>query len=116
MWITLVGAAITLTLNILWIPSASEYFGGFMGSAWATLICYGVMMVISYFTGQRHYYVPYEVARLSGYALFAIALYFAGTFIDTGSTAFDLVLRNAIVLLFAGTVFVMEKPLQMLRK
>jgi O-antigen/teichoic acid export membrane protein len=116
MWITLVGAAITLTLNILWIPSASEYFGGFMGSAWATLICYGVMMVISYFTGQRHYYVPYDVPRLLGYTAFAIVLYFAGAFIDTGSTAFDLILRNAIVLLYAGTVLVIEKPLQALKK
>jgi O-antigen/teichoic acid export membrane protein len=76
MWLTLVGAAITLVLNFLWIPSQNPYTGGYMGCAWTTLICYGTMMVLSYFIGQRYYHVKYDVPRILGYIGFALALFF----------------------------------------
>lgn len=68
--ITLTGAAITIALNIWWIPLFS-----YTGSAWATLICYGFMMVASYLLGQRYYPVPYATGRLLLYLVLAIVLY-----------------------------------------
>lgn len=68
--ITLTGAALTIALNIWWIPRF-----GYVGSAWATFICYAYMMVASYWLGQKHYRVPYEVGVLLGYILFAAGLY-----------------------------------------
>jgi O-antigen/teichoic acid export membrane protein len=70
-YVSLVGAAITLILNYLWIP---KY--GYMGSAWATLFCYGSMVVISYFQGKKHYPVPYQIAKISVYMFSALLLYF----------------------------------------
>src|SRR5207253_1481711 len=40
-YLTIFGAVITLALNFYWIPRI-----GYMGSAWATLICYASMMVL----------------------------------------------------------------------
>ena len=54
-YISLFGAAITIGLNYYWIPRI-----GYMGSAWATLICYGSMMVISYVIGKKYYSIPYD--------------------------------------------------------
>jgi O-antigen/teichoic acid export membrane protein len=54
--LSLIGAIVTLTLNFALIPVL-----GYMGAAWTTLICYAVMMIISYFLGQKHYPVPYKV-------------------------------------------------------
>jgi O-antigen/teichoic acid export membrane protein len=68
--ITLTGAAITILLNIWWIPDF-----GYTGSAWATFACYAYMMVASYWMGQRYYPVPYAVKRLVGYILLAGGLY-----------------------------------------
>ncbi|MCU0387815.1 MAG: polysaccharide biosynthesis C-terminal domain-containing protein [Chitinophagaceae bacterium] len=68
--ITLTGAVITIALNLWWIP---EY--GYTGSAWATFVCYAYMMVASYWMGQRHYPVPYELKKLTGYIVFAALLY-----------------------------------------
>ncbi len=68
--ITLTGAAITIALNLWWIP---EF--GYIGSAWATFICYAYMMVASYFMGQRHYPVPYELPKLMMYIAGAAGLY-----------------------------------------
>ncbi len=56
---SIVGAIITIVLNIWLIPTMS-YFG----SAWATLAAYFSMMVISYFVGQKHYHIPYNIKKI----------------------------------------------------
>jgi O-antigen/teichoic acid export membrane protein len=114
MWLTLVGAAVTLVLNFLWIPSTG-YFGGYMGSAWATLICYALMMVMSYFIGQKYFPVPYNVSKAMGYSALGLALYFAGYYTNTGSVTGDLVFRNLIFALFVIVVLLVEKPFRFIK-
>jgi O-antigen/teichoic acid export membrane protein len=69
--VSLLGAAITLVLNFLWIPIFS-----YTGSAWATLICYFTMSVVSYFLGQKHYPIPYPTRRILAYLALALSFYF----------------------------------------
>ena len=69
-WITLGGAAITIALNIWWIP-----LFGYNGSAWATFACYAAMMVVSYYLGQRHYPVPYATKKLLAYIVIAVLIF-----------------------------------------
>lgn len=69
-YVTVIGAAITIALNIWLIPKI-----GFVGSAWATLVCYFVMTVITYFMGQHYYYVPYNVKAIGSYVLLALGIY-----------------------------------------
>ena len=61
-YIAILGAIITLVLNYIWIPVF-----GYIGSAWATLICYFIMMVASYFTGQKHFLLNYDLKRIIFY-------------------------------------------------
>ena len=61
-YISLVGAAITLFLNWLLIPSMSYY-----GSAIATIAAYGSMMIISYKLGQKYYPIPYDFNKIFSY-------------------------------------------------
>lgn len=61
-WVALLGAVITLILNILWIPKI-----GYVGSAWATLICYLAMVLMSWGLGQKYYPVPYPIVKIVGY-------------------------------------------------
>jgi O-antigen/teichoic acid export membrane protein len=70
-YITLIGVFITLTLNYLLIPYIS-----YTGSAIATMLCYGSMMVICYRWGQKVYPVPYATKKLIAY--FAIVLLLFG--------------------------------------
>jgi O-antigen/teichoic acid export membrane protein len=70
-YITLIGAGITIAVNFIFIP----YFS-YMACAWATFLCYGTMMVISYIWGQKSYPVPYPWKKLLAYIIIVVVLYF----------------------------------------
>ena len=70
--VSLAGAALTIVLNVWWIPLL-----GYVGSAWATLACYGSMAIISYLLGQKYYPVDYHVKRIIAYIGLGIGLYYA---------------------------------------
>lgn len=75
-YISIFGAILTLVFNFLLIPS-----WGYMGSAVATLLAYGAMMVISYVLGARYYPIPYDKKAIGCYLGVSIglsALYFYG--------------------------------------
>jgi O-antigen/teichoic acid export membrane protein len=70
-WITILGAAITLGINWFFIP----YFS-YLACAWATFICYGTMMVISFIWGQKAYPIPYAWKKLIAYIAIVVAIFF----------------------------------------
>lgn len=72
--VSLFGAGLTIALNIYWIPVYS-----YMGSAYATLICYAAMAALSYALGQKYYPVAYDMKSLLGYIGLGVGLYFAST-------------------------------------
>lgn len=61
-YISIVGAILTLVLNYLLIPKYNYY-----GSAIATIVAYGSMMVISYVLGNKYYPIPYDMNKIGGY-------------------------------------------------
>jgi O-antigen/teichoic acid export membrane protein len=67
MFFSLIGAFITIIINVLLIPII-----GFIASAWATLFAYGSMMLLSYFIGKKHYPVPYKLKKSGSYLIAAI--------------------------------------------
>ncbi len=69
-YFSILGAIVTITFNFLLIPRM-----GYMGAAWATFLCYGLMMVTAYATGQRHYPIGYETRKMSIYLGAAVALF-----------------------------------------
>jgi O-antigen/teichoic acid export membrane protein len=69
-YVTLMGALITIVLNIFLIPKF-----GYTGAAWATFFCYAYMMVISYYQGQKYYPIPYARKKLITYVVISALLY-----------------------------------------
>jgi len=102
--IAIAGATITIVLNYIWIPII-----GYMGSAWATLICYFVMMVVSYFLGQRHFPIRYNLTKAIGYPIGVLVLFYISTLISTSDSTHHFLINTVILLLFAGTVFLLER-------
>lgn len=103
-WITVVGAAITLTINVAFIPTY-----GYHACAWATLICYFIMMVLSWLLGNKHYPVDYDLKRILGYLALSLVLYWVSTLVNTGAEASDLLLKNLFFLGFLGIIFAIER-------
>ncbi|HKK42692.1 MAG TPA: oligosaccharide flippase family protein [Bacteroidales bacterium] len=110
-WLSITGAVITLTLNFWWIPlSADHLLHGYYGSAWATFICYGTMMILSYLIGQKFFPVKYNILKAVGYLGLAVVLYFIAT-LYIPPTAFLRVAFHTVLLgIFILIVFLKEKP------
>jgi O-antigen/teichoic acid export membrane protein len=110
-WLSLIGAVITLALNFWWIPlSPGHLIHGYIGSAWATFICYGSMMVIAYLLGQRYYPVPYNLKKFGGYLVFALLIYFISSHFHIEHKLPRLAFNTGLLLLFLVTAFFIEKP------
>ena len=112
-YIALIGALFTVVINLLFIP---EY--GFMACAWATLIVYALQMVISYFLGQKHYKIPYNIKKFSAYVGGAIALFLLFTFtrvffkLELEDTSLPLLIfGNTLILLYVLLIFKAERGL-----
>lgn len=102
--ITIIGAAITLTINFGFI---GKY--GYMACAWATLAAYGSMMIISYYMGQKHYPVKYNLRSMLFFFFCALGFYFISlTYNSLESIVIKLVLNNLLVLLFAWLFYKLE--------
>jgi len=99
-YLSIFGAIITLSLNFTLIPLL-----GFVGCAWATLVCYFSMTVASYYLGKRHFSVPYEVNRIALYLFCMLCVYFCIYF-----TNLNMWINSLFLLGFVIFVYRLEKP------
>jgi O-antigen/teichoic acid export membrane protein len=107
---TVIGAIITLGLNLVWIPmSADHLIHGYLGSAWATFFCYSAMMVLAYVIGQKYYPIPYNLRKFFSYVGLAVLLYFGKMLINPQSRATDILIGIAGLLVFASAVWFAER-------
>ncbi len=110
-WLSLFGAIITLILNFWWIPLSSDHMiYGYYGSAWATFICYGSMMILSYIIGQKYFPVNYNLGKFTGYLGLSVLLYAVSTMINPELKVISIGFHTILVLIFLSIVFLVEKP------
>ncbi len=67
----ILGSVITIALNIILIPVI-----GYYGSAIAILVCFVVMTLASYFVGQKHYPINYDLKSFGFYLFLSLILFF----------------------------------------
>ncbi|WP_366926877.1 oligosaccharide flippase family protein [Flavobacterium sp.] len=103
-YISIVGALVTLLLNVLLIP-----FIGFVGSAIATILAYGTMMFISYTLGQKKYPIPYDKNKIGRYLGLSTVLSILSFYIEILRETY---VFGIVALLFYGYfVYTNEKQL-----
>lgn len=104
-YISLFGAVLTIGLNYILIPKM-----GYMGCAWATLICYFSMAVISFLLGQKYFYVPYQYTKFILFIGLAIILVTLKPFIITiNSVNVSLIYSLLAIMLFVLIIFGVER-------
>ncbi len=103
--LSIFGAIITVTLNFYWIPRIS-----YMGSAWATFICYGSMMLLSYILGQKYYPIKYNFKKIFEYLGLSLSLYFISISLNIETQQYRLLINTFFVIIFISVVYFIEKP------
>lgn len=98
--ISWIGAGITIVLHLLLLE---KY--GFMVSAWVTFIAYFVMMVLSYFLGQKYYPIPYRTGKIS----FFLLLLMLFSFILVKYFNYNFWIGNILFLIYSGLLIYSEK-------
>ena len=102
--ISIIGSITTLLCFFILIPRI-----GYMGAAIAHLACYSVMMLVSYFWGQRIMPIPYQIGRITIYCVLAAILFFISTLTSELGIVLKLSLNTLMILIFIGITFIMER-------
>ena len=99
-YISIVGALFTLIINIILIP-----IYGYLGSAFATLVAYLTMSVLSYFMGQKYYPIPYNNFKILFYISVAVFLSYISFYIFRN----NLIVGITCVLIMNLVIYINEK-------
>lgn len=94
-YITLVGASITVLINVLLIPVY-----GYMASAWAHVASYGAMIVMSFILAEKRYKVNYNMKSLLVYFVLAIGMVVFGRFFKYPDLLTELIINTIFLLAF----------------
>lgn len=98
--ISWLGAILQIVLHFFFLK---KY--GFMASAWITFISYFVMMVLSYFLGQKYYPIPYRWKKIA----FFLGLLILFSFIEATMFDYNIWTGNLMFLVFTAVLIYSEK-------
>ena len=68
-YFSIIGLVITLAIQIIGVPRI-----GYWASCGSSLVCYLVIMLLSYFIGQKKAPIPYDLKRIGLYSLLTVVL------------------------------------------
>ena len=103
-WFSLLGLFITAVLQIVFVPRFS-----YMASAASNTVSYLIIMLLSYFIGQRYLKIPYNLKSIGGYTLLAVLLL-------AGYQAFGLFVEVVWAQMLFGTVLMMVYAVVLVKK
>jgi O-antigen/teichoic acid export membrane protein len=99
-YISIVGALVTLAINILFIKAYS-----YKASAIATLVAYATMMLLSYYYGRKYYPIPYNLKKIGLYLSSSISLSILSFYYFRG----NYVIGISMLIVFLGIVYFSER-------
>jgi O-antigen/teichoic acid export membrane protein len=103
-YIALIGASVTIILNVLLVPRFS-----YLGAAWGHFGTYLVMVVLSFFLGQRFYRIDYPLGRIAFYFGFAIALFLASYYSPIQDSLIMGSIRAVFLMLYILVAYLLER-------
>ncbi len=102
--LSIIGAGITIILNIILIPKI-----GYYGSAWAAFFAYFIMMALSYFIGKKHFPVQYDIKKIVFYPGLAVLLFYVSTLLNLETGLVKYAINTMLAALYIIMIFAMEK-------
>jgi len=106
-WISLIGFAITLILNIIFVPKYSYW-----ACVFASLITFFIIMLLCYFLGQKYYPIQYKIKKMVLYFVAAIALSVLMLHINFGNIWLTFICRTAVLTPFVIYILKYDVPIK----
>ena len=106
-WFSILGTIIIVVLNILLVPTYS-----YMGCAWAAFACFFVIMVVSYYFGQKYMPINYDLKTIGLYTCVTVLFYVISLFIKTPYTAVNVSLKSVLMIAFLVLLIKRDFPLR----
>jgi O-antigen/teichoic acid export membrane protein len=103
-FITIAGAAITIAANFLLVPIM-----GYTGSSWATLFCYGFMVVACYWLGQKYFPIPYRVWASLSYLICTVLIVYGVQAVNFESQWMATTFHLFVVICFMVCIYFFER-------
>lgn len=69
--LVITGALITIIVNVIFVPSY-----GYVAAAWGHLVCYSVMILLSYLLSRKLFYIKYDLRKLSFYFVTIVGFFY----------------------------------------
>ncbi|TLV00099.1 lipopolysaccharide biosynthesis protein [Dyadobacter luticola] len=103
-WLTLTGAAITITTSFILVPQI-----GYLGFAIAFAASGFITLSLCYYFGQKYYPVPYDVASALGYIGGGALLIYGSSLLKIPNLLVSVPVHMALFTAFAGVAFFLER-------
>jgi O-antigen/teichoic acid export membrane protein len=94
-YITIIGAAITVLINLLLVPAF-----GYMASAWAHIASYGAMLIMSFIFAEKRFKVHYNMMGLLPYFIVAIGMVLFSQFYHYRNLVSELAINTVFIIVF----------------
>jgi O-antigen/teichoic acid export membrane protein len=94
-YITIIGAAITVFINLLMVPSF-----GYMASAWAHIASYGAMLIMSFIFARNRFKVDYNMKSLFPYFIIAIGMVLFSQLYHYHNLISELAINTVFIIVF----------------
>lgn len=109
LYISGIGALVTIALNVTLIPVYS-----YVGAVFSTSIVYVIMIGLSLLWGQKYYPIPYAFGSIALYLLIGLSISLASYFLFDSNVW----VGNLLLIAFSACVFLLEKRsvLRLLRR
>lgn len=108
-WLSVLGTVITVAINVIFVPKYS-----YMAAAWAAFVCYLVMMVMSYFLGQKHMPIKYDLKSIALYTAVAVLFYMLTFALNFDSQVLNYFVKTVLMLAFVALIVKRDFPLSQL--
>lgn len=108
-WFSILGTIIIIVGNIILVPLFS-----YTGSAWSAFACYFVIMLVSYYFGQKYMPIKYDLKTIGIYTAVTIVLYVVSLFIETPYKIVNVGLKSGLMIVFLTILVKRDFPLNVI--
>ncbi len=110
-YLVFIGAGITFLVNYIFIPQF-----GYYASSWGRFISYFLMVVLSYFVGQKFYRIDYKLKQIAFLVVLALLFYLISIIFKIDNLIIRYLFNSLLIGLYVLSFYLSEKGILKLNK